>query len=48
MTTPLGIKHGRLCSKEFDKTMKWSASYRIELDLLSSQQNLTVYQHLRS
>jgi len=35
VTTPLGIKHGWLCGKEFDKTMKQSASYRIELDLLS-------------
>jgi len=37
---------GRLCYKEFDKTIKQSASYRIELGLLSSRQKPTVYRYL--
>jgi len=36
VTTPLSIKRGWLCCKEFDKTMKRSTSYRIELGLLMS------------
>jgi len=31
---------------KFNKMMKRSASYRIELSLLSSHQNLAVYRHL--
>jgi len=36
---------GCVC-KEFDKTMKRNASYKIELGLLSGRQN--VYQHLQN
>jgi len=46
VTTPLGIKHGWLCGKEFDKTMKQSAGYRIELGLFSGRQN--IYWHLHN
>jgi len=47
VTTPLDIKHGRLCCKAFDNTMKRRASYKInKLGLLSGRQN--IYQHLQN
>jgi len=43
VTTPLDIKHGWLCCKDFDKTIKQHANYRTELGSLSSRQKLGVY-----
>jgi len=42
VTTPLDMKQGWQCCRVFNKMMKGNASYRMELGLLSSRQNLAV------